>query len=75
LYQLAFPPAVYEGSFFLESSPTFVVGSVLNDSYFNRVRRNLSVGGRGEVAQTMYTHVSKYKNDKINREKRETCKK
>jgi hypothetical protein len=23
-------------------------------------------GGRGEVAQTMYTHVSKSKNDKIN---------
>jgi hypothetical protein len=22
-------------------------------------------GGRGEVAQTMYTHVSKCKNDKI----------
>jgi hypothetical protein len=22
-------------------------------------------GGGGEVAQTMYTHVSKYKNDKI----------
>jgi hypothetical protein len=24
--------------------------------------------GRGEVAQTMYTHVSKCKNDKIKRE-------
>jgi hypothetical protein len=26
-------------------------------------------GGLGEVAQTMYTHVSKCKNDKIKREK------
>jgi NADH:ubiquinone oxidoreductase subunit E len=25
---------------------------------------------RGEVAQTMYTHVSKYKNDKIKGEKK-----
>jgi hypothetical protein len=27
--------------------------------------RKLFPGGQGEVAQTMYTHVSKYKNDKI----------
>jgi hypothetical protein len=29
LYWLTFPPAVYEVSFFPESSPTFVVGGVL----------------------------------------------
>jgi hypothetical protein len=28
------------------------------------------VGGRGEVAQTMYTHVSKCKNDKRRKEKK-----
>jgi hypothetical protein len=26
--------------------------------------------GRGKVAQTMYTHISKYKNDKIKRKKK-----
>jgi hypothetical protein len=31
--------------------------------------RKLFPGGQGEVAQTMYTHVSKYKNDKIKGEK------
>jgi hypothetical protein len=31
-----FPPAVYEGSFLLASSPAFVVGGVLDDSYSNR---------------------------------------
>jgi hypothetical protein len=35
LYYLAFPPAVYEGSFLPTSSPTFVVGSVFDDSYYN----------------------------------------
>jgi hypothetical protein len=28
------------------------------------------VGGLGDVAQTMYTYVSKYKKDKIKREKK-----
>jgi hypothetical protein len=36
LHQLAFPPAVYEDSFFSTSSPTPVVGSVFDDSYSNR---------------------------------------
>jgi hypothetical protein len=31
-----FPPAVYEGSFFPISWPTFVVGGVLDGSYSNR---------------------------------------
>jgi hypothetical protein len=30
------PPAVYEGSFFLTSSPTTVGGGVFDDSYSNR---------------------------------------
>jgi hypothetical protein len=34
---------VYEGSFFPTSSPTPVVGDVVDDSYSNRVRWNLSV--------------------------------
>jgi hypothetical protein len=33
---VTFPPAVYEGSFFPTSSPTFVVGSVLDGSNSNR---------------------------------------
>jgi hypothetical protein len=33
---VTFPPSVYKDSFFLASSPTFVVGGVLNDSYSNR---------------------------------------
>jgi hypothetical protein len=41
LHQLAFPLAVYEGSFFPASSPTFVVGGVLDDSYFNRWNVNM----------------------------------
>jgi hypothetical protein len=36
LYQLAFPPAVYEGSFSPTSSPTPVVSGVFDDSYSNR---------------------------------------
>jgi hypothetical protein len=36
LYQLAFPPAVYEGSFFPTFLPTHVVGGVFDDSYSNR---------------------------------------
>jgi hypothetical protein len=35
LYQLAFPKAVYEGSFFPVSSPTFAVDIVLDDNYSN----------------------------------------
>jgi hypothetical protein len=34
-HQLAFPPAVYKGSFFPTSSPTHV-GGVFDDGYFNR---------------------------------------
>jgi hypothetical protein len=33
---LAFPPGVYEGSFFSASSPRFVVNGVLDGSYANR---------------------------------------
>jgi hypothetical protein len=36
LHQLTFPPAVYEGSFFPTSLPTFVVGGVFDDSYSNK---------------------------------------
>jgi hypothetical protein len=36
LYYFAFPPAVYEGSFFSTSSPTPVSGGVFDDSYSNR---------------------------------------
>jgi hypothetical protein len=36
-------PAVYEGSFFLTFSPTFVVGGVFDDSHSNRGEVNLSV--------------------------------
>jgi hypothetical protein len=36
LHQLAFPPAVYEGSFFSTSFPTPVVDSVFDDAYSNR---------------------------------------
>jgi hypothetical protein len=36
LHQLAFPPAVYQGSFFPTSSPTYVVGGVFDDGYSNR---------------------------------------
>jgi hypothetical protein len=36
LQYLAFPPAVYEGSFFLTSSPTPVVLGVFHDGYSNR---------------------------------------
>jgi hypothetical protein len=36
LHQLAFLSAVYEGSFLPTSSPTFVGGSVFDDSYSNR---------------------------------------
>jgi hypothetical protein len=32
----AFPPAVYEGSFFPTSLPKFVIGGVFDDSYSNR---------------------------------------
>jgi hypothetical protein len=35
-FQLAFPPAVYEGSFFPTSLPTPVVGGVFDDGYSNR---------------------------------------
>jgi hypothetical protein len=35
LHQLAFPSAVYEGSFFPTSSPTPVGGGVANDGYSN----------------------------------------
>jgi hypothetical protein len=35
LHQLAFPPAVYKGSFFPTFSPTHVVG-VFDDDYSNR---------------------------------------
>jgi hypothetical protein len=35
----------------------------------------LGEGGSGEVAQTMYTHVSKCKKHKIKGEKKETNKK
>jgi hypothetical protein len=38
LYQLAFPLAVYEGSFFPTSSPTPVVGGVFDDGYSNIVK-------------------------------------
>jgi hypothetical protein len=47
LHQLAFPPAGYEGSFFLISSPTPVVGDVFGDvlmmAILTGVRWNLSV--------------------------------
>jgi hypothetical protein len=36
LYYLTFPPTVYEGSFFPESSPTFGGGGVFDNSYSNR---------------------------------------
>jgi hypothetical protein len=36
LHHLAFPPAVYEGSFFPTSSPTHIVGGVFDDGYSNR---------------------------------------
>jgi hypothetical protein len=36
LHQLEFPPAVYQGSFFLTSLPTHVVGDVSDDGYSNR---------------------------------------
>jgi hypothetical protein len=36
LYQLAFLPAVYKGSFFPTSLPTHVVGGVFDDGYTNR---------------------------------------
>jgi hypothetical protein len=36
LHQLTFPPAVYEGSFFPTSLPTFDVGGVFDDSYSNK---------------------------------------
>jgi hypothetical protein len=36
LHQLAFPLAVYEGFFFLTSSPIPVVGGIFDDGYFNR---------------------------------------
>jgi hypothetical protein len=36
LHQLAFPPTVYEGSFFLTSSPKHVVSGVFDDGYSNR---------------------------------------
>jgi hypothetical protein len=36
LHQLAFPLAVYKGSFFPTSSPTPVGGGVSNGSYSNR---------------------------------------
>jgi hypothetical protein len=35
-YQLAFPPAVYKGSFSPTSSPTLVVCGVFDDGYSNR---------------------------------------
>jgi hypothetical protein len=37
------PTAVYEGSFSPTSSPTFVVGGVIDRSYSNGVKWNLSV--------------------------------
>jgi hypothetical protein len=37
LHQLAFPPAVYEGSFFSTSLPTFVGGGVLDGNHSNRI--------------------------------------
>jgi hypothetical protein len=36
LYQLAFPPAVYYGSFFPTSSPTHDGDGVFDDGYSNR---------------------------------------
>jgi hypothetical protein len=39
--------------------------------YLKKLGPRSGVGGRGEVAQTMYTHVSKCKNDKI-KERRKT---
>jgi hypothetical protein len=36
-------PAVYEGSFFPTTSPTFFVGGVLDESYSNRSEVDLSV--------------------------------
>jgi hypothetical protein len=36
LHQLAYPPAVYKGSFFPTSSPTHVVGGIFDDGYSNR---------------------------------------
>jgi hypothetical protein len=36
LHYLAFPPAVYEGSFFPTSSPTPVVGGVFDEGYSNK---------------------------------------
>jgi hypothetical protein len=36
LHQLAFPPTVYDGSFFSTSSSTHVDGGVFDDDYSNR---------------------------------------
>jgi hypothetical protein len=36
LHQLAFPPALYDGSFFPISSPTPVGGGVFDDGYSNK---------------------------------------
>jgi hypothetical protein len=36
LHYLALPPAVYQGSFFITSSPTPVVSGVFDDGYSNR---------------------------------------
>jgi hypothetical protein len=36
LQQLAFPPAVYQDSFFWTSLPTHIVGDIFYDGYSNR---------------------------------------
>jgi hypothetical protein len=36
LAPVAFPPSVYQGSFFPTSSPTHVIGGVFDDGYSSR---------------------------------------
>ena len=36
LHQFTFPPAVYKGSFFSTSLPTFLICVLIDDSHFDR---------------------------------------
>jgi hypothetical protein len=47
VYYIRFPPAVYKGSFFLASSPTFVDGGVLDA--INQEHKTIPYSKRGEV--------------------------
>jgi hypothetical protein len=46
-----------------------IISYVFSSTKSKREEQVLPRKWEGEVAQTMYTHVSKYKNDKINKEK------